>query len=279
MIDHFSLQMTYPAVAQLINILTGLENLPSDSLYSTCQSLYVYAMPAWFNYICLNLISVILMMRLFFSAFLIFAVLTSCTQQKETPLSDSQKINITVQRMNGRALELLKGYNPDTTLIKQSLTILDSALIIKPNYPTALHNKYKLHYQLNDIAGMLKTNEMIIRHNPIEPEYLIHRAKIFELLNEPDSVSKYYEKGLKAYEAAFKMIGESSVPWQLKLQYAESLAFAGHVEEANEILKMIKLFYLHEPYLKDWKLRRTYEEWMDSWYFSNDGTDYINQDI
>jgi hypothetical protein len=30
MIDHFLLQMSYPAVAQLINILTGLENLDSE---------------------------------------------------------------------------------------------------------------------------------------------------------------------------------------------------------------------------------------------------------
>jgi tetratricopeptide (TPR) repeat protein len=215
-------------------------------------------------------------MKLLFSTFLM-ALLAGCAEQKEMPLSDSQKINITAQRMNTRALELLEGYKPDTIQIRRALKVLDSALIVKPNYSTALHNKYKLQYQLNDIPGMLETNAIIIKNNPVEAEYLIHRAKLYELLNEPDSVKKYYEKGFSAYQSAFDMIGESKVPWQLKLQYAQCLAFVGRNEEANAILKEIELFY--QPGISNLKFKTTYDEWMDSWYFNEDGSDYTKYDM
>lgn len=215
------------------------------------------------------------MTRLILSVFLSLILLTGCAQ-RENPLSEQQKINIKVQDMNTRALKCVEGGKTDSISIRQALIVLDSALIVKPNYMTALHNKYKLQYQLNDFAGMMGTIDVHIKTIPLEPEYLIHKAMIFDMINEKDSAKKYFEAGLNGYQSIFKEVGEQKITWEIKLQYIESLAFAGQNNVANEKLKSLKEYYYNQPYLKDCKLR-TYKEWMDSWYLNIDGTDYTKQ--
>ena len=216
------------------------------------------------------------MTRLIILVFSVFCLTTSCIQKKNS-LTELQKTNIRIQKMNNRATNLLSGHHEDTILIKQALSIIDSVLLIKPNESIALHNKFKLKHLLNDIEGMLKTNNLLIKRNRIvDPELLIYRGIIYEVSNETDSAKIYYELGLKAYRNFFKEVGDSNSPWETKVQFAESLAFAGYHDEANEQLKSLKKTYYNHPYIKNCKLRK-YQSWLNMWLLHYNSTDYTKQ--
>ncbi len=212
-------------------------------------------------------------------------IATSCiqennTKQKEQELSNNQKLAIELQNINNQALKI---YNQDKLgTIKQAIYILDSALTICPTYQVALKNKYKLYYFLKDYNNMLITINCILDYygRLEERECMVHKAKLYELIENQDSADFYYQKVIKSYEDYFSLIessGRSGIV-QSRLYYAECLSFYGETQRAIEYLNKTKIMYPTIDYLKDYKLK-TFEEWMNSWTLNNDGTDYHDETL
>lgn len=203
--------------------------------------------------------------------------LTGLNSQVKEPTS-LQKSYILAQKLANKALKIEKYTNDKSlkqTYYRQAIKTLDSALTVRPNYQIALSNKFKYQYKLQDYNGLLKTVNRLFEIRPDLAVYMMHKAKIYELMGESKKAKNAYKIAIKTFENRIKTLNPLAISWIEQTEYAQTLYFMGRVDEGIKIYKRTKNKYKDEPYLKsNPELLTNYNKIMKYWSFNIDGNDY-----
>lgn len=110
-----------------------------------------------------------------------------------------------------RVLEILDSYHPKESIIQLykanaygEMGMTDSAINAMRKYErlegmtfeTSLR-KLKYHLMDNDTVGAIGEIDQLIVNNPRNPEYVSYKARVYEILDMPDSAFKYFNKALE----------------------------------------------------------------------------------
>ena len=167
-------------------------------------------------------------MRLIVSLLLI--TLSACGQQSK------HSINPRAKKLNDSAVYLVvREFNYD-----KAIELLNEAIKIDSNYPTAFVNKINFQLQLKQFDKALATSKNLLRIKPNAPDYVVMTGIINEQLGDTVSSKKYFTQAAKIYDDILDTMDIANKNYNMHLiNKAVNLIFLGQQQTGNDILKKV----------------------------------------
>jgi tetratricopeptide (TPR) repeat protein len=114
--------------------------------------------------------------------------------------SPTTNVNPTARELNNRAMIIFKNNLLNTDSIQYSLSLLDSAIALQPNYIAFYFNKIELLSSIHDTKNAIRTADAILKQDSMQFNAYIIKGDLFEDQKEIDSARYWYKFALNTIE-------------------------------------------------------------------------------
>jgi len=161
---------------------------------------------------------------------LILITLSACGQQSKYSIDPRAK------KLNDSAVNIVMRTNN----YDKAIELLDEAIKIDSNYPTAFANKVSFQLQLKQFDKALVTSKNLLRIKPNAPDYIVMIGMINEQLGDTVSSKKYFTQAAKIYDDILDTMETTNKNYDMYLiNKAVNLIFLGQQQTGNDILKKV----------------------------------------
>lgn len=142
--------------------------------------------------------------------------------------------------LNNRALKLASAKNDDS--INRALNLLDSAIIIQPDYFYTYYNKIIIQNELGLWEQAAQTAKKVTDLKPKNPVLLMNSGLLFEKIGDTSIAIERYFKSKKLFEKILDTISENTVTFRMyRFLYAVNLKLLNAKKLSDSVFTIITL--------------------------------------